>query len=997
MRMRLSLPSEVAATGFIECLRMIDDRTACSLITTFLTGEIVMNFSVKSQLQCSSRSRLRPLYHLGAVGLLVIAATEVVAQEQAAPEQAAPASPASEEIQDVVVTGTRIVRDGYSSPTPMTVVGADALQQSAQANIADVLHTIPVFAGSATPQTSPTSVSAQGTGVNLLNLRDMGAQRTLVLVDGQRSVGANFSGVVDINTIPQQLVQRVDIVTGGASAIYGSDAVTGVVNFILDKTFTGVKGEASGGMTTYGDDKEYKVSLTAGTGFADNRGHFIISGELNRKVGILGNNRAWDESQLGIVQNSAANVAAGQPQRLVMTGVDPWFTRGGTIKSGPLKGIDFGPGGVPGQFQFGSVTDSIYTAGGDSALGEIRNDTGSLDPQEKLGSIFTRLSYDITDNINAFAQFSWNYAYDFNWAFSTFQLGNGATIHSGNPFIPASVQSQMTALGLSSFQLGSMNYDLPFIGPQLERQTFRYVAGASGSFDLLNKSWKWNTYWQTGVTLVDYNAIGPTRNSLRAQAADAVIDPATGNIVCRSTLTNPNNGCVPYDPMGLGVNSPAVINFLTDGGQHPHTDERIQEDVVAGDLSGEPFSDWAGPVSIALSIEHRRESGSSNPSQATLAGDWFSGNFYPFSGQLSVTEGAFETVVPLAKKTWFANSWDLSAAVRETDYSVSGAVTTWKVGTTYEPIPGIRLRATRSRDIRAPSLQDLYNSSSGGFDLAFDPVCNCTASIFTTNKGNPNLAPETADTTEFGIVLQPTFLRGFTASVDYWNINLTNAIVSPTLNEILIFCADGIQSYCADITRVNGTVTAAAVEPINIAVQNTRGIDIEISYLLPDGLGFHLEGTKYLRNYQNTNLAPATDNVGEMESDAPPNWMLIGRTDYSGNNWNTGLTFRAMSSGVLSNQWIQCTSNCPIVSAPFSTINDNHAPGFFYVDWSIAKIWNLNGSQLETFLNINNIFNRDPGLIPKGSDQIGYEVGLSNPSKYDVLGRVFRAGIRFKL
>ena len=941
-------------------------------------------------------------------GLLLQAGVAPWASSARAAEPAQPAAQNAQrpDIEEVVVTGSRIVRDGYDAPTPLTVVSAETLQETAATNIADVLHTIPAFAGSTTPQSNFTSVSAQGAGLNLLNLRSLGANRTLILVDGQRSVAARVDGVVDVNNIPQGLVSRVDVVTGGASAIYGSDAVTGVVNFVLDKTFTGIKGEVSGGVTTYGDDRSYKVSLTAGTPFANDRGHFIISAELNNKDGVLDNHRPWNLSQLGEVNNTAAAIAAGQPQRLVMTGVDSWYAQGDTINSGPLKGITFGPGGKPYQFNFGSVTDSLYTAGGDSKLGEIRLDTGTLDPREYRQAAFTRVSYDLTDSINVFAQTSWNRSYDLNYAFPNFMLGNGPTVLSGNPFIPASVQAQMTALKIASFTVQGYDYDLGFIAPQLDRRTERYVVGGNGAFDAVGTSWKWNVYWQKGVTLINYNALGPTRKALRAQASDAVINPATGAIVCRSTLTNPNDGCVPWNPMGLGVNSAAAIAFLENGGDHPHTNQHIGQDVMDASVNGEPFSSWAGPVSVALNVERRIEKAIAKPSAVTLAGDWLSGNFLPFAGRYSVVEGAGEAIIPLAKDTSFAESWDLSAAIRETSYSVSGEVTTWKVGTTYEPISDIKVRATRSRDIRAPSLQDLYQTVLAGFNLAFDPVTNSTASAFLTQAGNPNLTPEKADTTDVGLVLQPRFFPGLSLSADYWNINLSNAIATPSLNQILIFCTQGLQSYCNNITRVNGLVTAITQSPVNIATQITRGVDFEGSYAfnLDDiksdwegKVGLHIQATTYLKSFTDTKLAPPTDNVGENSGGAPPNWSLVGRLDFTEADWSTAFTGRAMSSGTLHNTYIQCTSNCPIVASPYMTINNNYAPGYFYLDWSFTHAIDVGDTKVEAFLNINNLFNRDPGMIPKGSDEVGNEVSLTNPGKYDVLGRVFRAGVRFKM
>lgn len=909
-------------------------------------------------------------------------------------------------VEEVVVTGSRIVRDGYEAPTPTTVLDASVFQHQATSSIADALVQIPAFAGNIRPANTGTSVSAQGAGLSILNLRSMGAARTLVLIDGQRTVSSRADGVVDVANIPQALVQRVDMITGGASAIYGSDAVTGVVNFILDKNFTGVKGEASAGLTTYGDDFSYKTVLTAGVPFANDRGHFLISGELNNKDGILHSDRPWNRSALGIINNTAANIAAGQPQRLVRIHTDSWSTRGGTIASGPLKGIAFGPGGTPYRFNFGTITDSTYTTEGDYAAGVTRLDAYSLDPRERRKGLFTRVGYNITDTIEVFAQASWNNSFNTGGAFSHFQLGNGATIRSGNPFIPASVQAQMTALGVTQFQLGSMNYDLPLITTESDRTTNRYVVGANGDFDAFDSSWNWNAYYQKGITRVAYDALGPTRNPLRAQAADAVIDPVTGAIVCRSTLTNRNDGCVPYNAMGLGVNGSAVINFLQSGGEHPHTNHHITQDVVAGSVSGDVFDNWAGPVSLALTTEYRVEEAVARPSQATLTSDWFSGNFLPFAGKYSVVEGAAETIVPLAKDTSFAETWDLSAAVRGTKYSTSGYVTTWKVGTTYEPIPDIRIRATRSRDIRAPNLQELFNVVIGGFTTLFDPVTNGSASPLQTTAGNPNLKPERADTTDIGVVLRPTFLSGFTASVDYWNISMKDSISTPSNNQIVVFCFQGLQSYCADITRTNGIITALTRRPVNIAVQKTSGVDFEASYNFNvsdivdawDGqMGVRVQATKYIRNFIDTTLAPATDDVGEMPGGAPPNWAGVARVDYRADSWSTTVSARMMSSGVLRNTYVECQAACPTVTIPFQTVDNNYAPGYFYLDWSISKTFELAGADMETFLNINNVFNRDPGMIARGSDEIGYELPTTNLGKYDSLGRVFRAGIRFKM
>jgi len=919
---------------------------------------------------------------------------------------------AAQTLDEVIVTGSRIVRDGYEAPTPLTVVDAAAISNAATANLADQLRTMPVFAGNVNPTQGTGSPSSYGGGLNTLNLRSMGANRTLVLIDGQRVVSSRLDGVVDVNTVPQQLIQRVDIVTGGASAVYGSDAITGVVNFILDKQFTGVKGEISGGITTYGDAENYKLALTAGFPFAGDRGHVVISGELNNKAGINDNRRPWNQTHRGIINNPAYGTGPGQstsvPERLVRDDVELWYTKGGIIDRGPLKGIAFGQGGAPYMFNFGGLTSGIYTAGGDYQQTAVRADSKSLDPTARRQSAFFRAGYDVTDNFNVFAQASWNSSFDDNVGFPHYQAGNGPVILSGNPFIPASVQAQMTALGLTSFQIGSMNYDLPFIGSQSTRQVNRNVLGANGRFDAFETDWSWDAYFQNGYTRISYDATGVTRPSLRRLAIDAVRHPTTGAIVCRSTLTNPTNGCVPYNPMGIGVNSDDVITYLTSG-TTAHTNLKLVQNVWAGAVTGEPFSNWAGPVSVALSAEHRTEKGTAVPDALTRLSDWQAGNFLPFSGKYSVTEGAIETIVPLAKGAAFADSWDLTAAFRATDYSSSGYVSTWKVGTTFSPIPDITIRATRSRDIRAPNLGDLYNNVNAGFYTALDLFTNSVPTFILEQNGNPNLQPEKGDATNIGAVFQPTFAPGLNFSVDWWDINLKGALATPSLNQIIQFCFEGNQVQCANIQRAGGPgtpITRMIQAPFNLAVQKTRGIDFEASYRTdlaalvgdaPGEVGVHVNATKYLKNYINNSLSTPTDNVGENSGGAPPNWTLTTRLDYSWEGLSTSLTARAMSSGTDSNTYIVCSTACPVSNANNRTINFNHLPGYLYFDASVSYRFDVAATEIETFFNVKNIANTDPAKTAQTADAFGYIGHQTNVSKYDYLGRVFRAGVRFKM
>src|SRR5690606_7367342 len=246
-----------------------------------------------------------------------------------------------------------------------------------------------------------------------------------------------------------------------------------------------------------------------------------------------------------------------------------------------------------------------------------------------------------------------------------------------------------------------------------------------------------------------------------AAALDAVTDPVTGDPICRSTLTNPNDGCLPYNPMGLNVNSPEAIAWLLGS---PHRDQRFTQEVVAATLSGEPFSSWAGPVSVAMGVERRDEKVRGEADPTSLINGWFAGNYLPTFGKYHVAEAFFETVVPLAKGLPGAQALDLNAAIRRTDYSTSGLVSTWKLGATWQPIDDLRFRVTRSRDIRAPNLNELFAAGTANTNSVIDRFNNDQNVQYQgLSVGNLSLVPEKADTLGIGVILQPRFLDGFTA------------------------------------------------------------------------------------------------------------------------------------------------------------------------------------------------------------------------------------------
>ena len=1004
-------PVDIGAMSVEDALKRLQRETGANL--AFAPGQVAGKATAGARGDLSIEEAIRRL--LAGTGLDVInnnGSLYVIVAAAPARRATAPVKPARRRaieapvppsIDEIIVPGTRLARDGYEAPTPVTVVDAAQIGRFGSGNVADFINSLPALAGSQTPNQNIQTASGV-VGTNALSLRDLGIQRTLVLLDGARTVGGTITGAADVNTFPQQLIARVDVVTGGASAAYGSDALAGVVNLVLDRTYTGFKGEVSGGVTTYGDNRNFRITLTHGSSFADARGHFLASGEAEHGDGVLHPiNRAWNASNIGVLYNPNYTATNGQPQYLILDPVNnARAAPGGVITSGPLKGIAFGPGGAPYRFDYGSLNDGANMYGSGQAAALNVHATQSLGTRESRQNLFTRASYDLNGGVNVFAQAAWGHANSFSIALLPLYSGN-LTVAADNAFIPASVAAQIAALKVTSFGFGTINGDLEGRAPEVagDRTSLRLVVGARGTVDALGADWTWDAYVQNGVTRQTSKLLRDINAARFAAAGDAVRGP-NGAIVCRSSLANPGNGCVPYNLFGLGVNGKAALDYIT--GTDRRT-ERFEQTVAAASLRGAPLRSWAGPVSLAFGAEHRRESvrGDAAPT------GWFLGNYVPTFGSYNVTEGFVETVVPLASDVSFARAMDLSAALRATSYSTAGYVTTWKLGLTYAPVEGLKLRATRSRDIRAPNLQELYAGGVAGTNNVVDPVTNDpTAFIRTLTRGNLKLTPEKADTTGVGVVAQPGFFPGFSLSVDYWNIRIKDAIGTLSGQDIINSCYQGNQVYCQAVDRsTQGGVPQILVSiyPFNLASQQARGIDFESSYradlgTVVDGagvLGLRMFATHYITSILNNGVNMPVDIAGQNEGSSAdsglPNWRWHGSITYDADPLTVALGIRGVSAGAIGNQFIQCASGCPVSTIARPTINDNHIDGATYFDASVAYAA-LPG--LEVFLNVRNLANADPARVPR-INGTPYGYAQTNPGMYDVLGRVFRAGVRFSL
>ncbi|MBS0332842.1 MAG: TonB-dependent receptor, partial [Proteobacteria bacterium] len=698
----------------------------------------------------------------------------------------------SSDVSEVVVTGSRIVANGFQQPTPVTVVGQQELQTIQPVTIANYLNTLPSF-GATTSARNP-SIGVAGGGAENVNLRNLGVTRTLVLLDNRRVVDSAITGGVDTVTLPTSLIKRVEVVTGGASAAWGADAVAGVVNFVLNHDYTGVGVDLEGGISGHGDNQYFKADITAGRSFAGGRGHIVADiNYQNTPEGVDLKDRDWFHSS-AVVNNPAFTATNGQPRQITVTGAGPVnVSPGGVITAGPLKGIQFvGPNGTPAPYNFGNQSGLLQYGGDvDNSIGEDRAITTAL----WYSNAFVHMDYDLTDNIRAFGEVAYGHSEYRENGYLTYLRQGNITIQADNAYLDPGIRQQMLAQGLTNFSLG-LDFTAP--GPPTsynQRDIYNATVGLNGK---LGENWKWNVYYTHGDAKTHQIAHKDTIIANFNNAVDAVRNPANGAIVCRSTLTAPTNGCIPLDIFGTGGASAAALAYVQ-GEAKQKSD--VQLDEVEADATGTVFKLPAGDVSVAFGVDYIKNKASATQNDLALNRALAVQNFQPFSGQRDQEEAFAEVNVPILKDLPAFKMLEFNAAGRITDYSTSGSVETWKIGLSDQIIDDLRIRATKSRDIRAPTLNDLFSGGTFTQQIVFDPLTQKSYAQFTRSAGNPNLKPEDADTTTVGIIYSPHYIEGLSFSVDYYKINITGAIAAVGAPQALTFCFTGQTSYCQFIHR----------------------------------------------------------------------------------------------------------------------------------------------------------------------------------------------------
>ena len=812
----------------------------------------------------------------------------------AADEPPAPASAAAPEGKQIVVTGSRVVTNGMSSPVPVTAVPSEQLDAMDPTSLIASVSQLPQFYNNQTPNNSP-FFTRSGTGT--LNLRGLGPNRTLTLLNGRRFPSASAFGGVDINVFPEAMIKGIETVTGGASAAYGTDAVAGVVNFILDTDFEGLRVNLQGGFTSRDDAYNWEGDIAYGTSIGE-RGHLLLAGSRAVQEGVFNyQGRNWYKG-VGALQING--VWTDYPGVVSMNGSFDGII---TSPSALLNGLQFDSDGQTHPFVPGSVTTGAIGTSGSRSVGGSGDDLGAevntIWPDTNRYSAFAYADYDFSDNFTLFGQYvrGYNSQFQYNTPRGYF-LGNPQgtiTIFSGNAYLPANIQTIMTNNNIASFNLRRVG-SIEDIGQSSLRDTTTQDVGTIGfnatiASDGFLKDWKVDGFYQYGHSRRVWDQYGLRLDRVYA-ALDAVRD-ANGNIVCRVSTTAAGAaafpGCEPLNLFGRGNASPEAVDYVlgNEPGEHidtplyfanlGYTGEQASYDAVRAKRNittfvqhlaevsarGNLFNTWAGPVRLAVGGSYREESirqvvhDSTNRASdfdtkpytvvkcdnATLGlrgvpvGDCANNavgiQFSKVSniqGSSKVKEAFSELYVPLLDTKVISASAD--GAVRWAHYSGAGDIWAYKGGAEVGLFDTVRFRGTYSRDVRAGNLSERFDKTGGAANVD-DPRTPAQESIAVTtfSGGNPNIKPEKADTFTGGVVVTPPFLPGLSASVDWYRVKIKGAIGRVGLNEVLRRCLVGNEAqFCDLVTLVNDVPTNVGDLYVNVAASKVEGVDAEIDY-----------------------------------------------------------------------------------------------------------------------------------------------------------------------
>lgn len=784
----------------------------------------------------------------------------------------------------ILVTGSRIARPELDAPNPVKVVTAKDLQDAGTTNITDYLATIPALQNSATSfQTSGERVPLNAAGLNLLNLRNLGTNRTLVLIDGRRQVAAREgTQAVDINTIPTDLIERVEVLTGGASAVYGADGVSGVVNFIQKKDFEGLTGRVQAGLSSRGDAAQRLIAITAGHTFAQGRGNIALAWEHSEEDRLKTSQRKYlsGEDAVGFYLNPDAN---SDYQYVPLKNV----RYNNTSRYGGID-VDFdsfpdyyGADATP--FQHGtSIPGGVYEQGGSGTL--VSDYSGDLLPQINRDVVSGIFHYDFSDSFTLYAEGKYARARSYTEGQPTYDLY--VFVPQDNPYIPDAVRSQINPF-IGGVLVNRDNFDFGRRGQDITRQTLRGVIGGKGS---ISPNLSYDLSYTYGETKVKSHYLNNVLSDRYYAAIDAVSDGA-GGVTCRANVvpgwtpfqpavqtrqpipptTFSPGDCIPLNLFTSNrAENQAAIDWMTaDTVDHTTITQHVVSGAITGNTKG-MFELPGGPVGFAVGGEYRKEKSVFVPDELIAQGLTYSNALSTNKGSFDVWEAFGEVNAPILADAPFAKRLSVNGAFRYSHYSTVGSTNSWKLGGDWAPVSDITFRGTYSKAVRAPNIAELFGTPSQTYQTIDDPCStvnqgngtryrenNCatllgslgadadnfsgTRSVSGTTGGNAGLKEENAHTWTAGIVLQPSFIPRLTITADWYDIRIKNAIISASAAQLAALCVDQSSldnQFCDLVIRQNGggnagQIVSYTLAPYNVAQAHTSGLDWQISYVVP--------------------------------------------------------------------------------------------------------------------------------------------------------------------
>jgi iron complex outermembrane recepter protein len=1019
-----------------------------------------MNFTL-SKHRASFRRRL--LLTGSAAAVLAIAYSNVASAQTAAPNATAPvsiqtaaaaaagpanapqsAAAAPESAPEAItVTGSRIKAPGLVSANPIETMTSVDIEETGLQNMSEILAQMPQFQNNQTPSNSGNFIN--GADINAANLRGIGPYRTLTLIDGVRQVGSlsgvnnsGGTGIVDLNTIPPLLIDSVDVVTGGQSAVYGADAVAGVVNFKLKKNFEGAEAEAEYGTTTDGGGTTTSFDGIFGANFAQDRGNITVTTDYANTAEINNSQRpnlGNDSGQLGqpiFTQTNPSHLVccvangflnqSGAPVIASQIGNNAPFTQ--TFNTAGTALLPFNPGTpIPG------FAGALTFAGTGEGLSNV--DETLVPPNHRIVDEAI-LTYNLANGLGPFKDI--NFHFDFKYAdsnglyFSDFPgqasppgqgIAQGTlTIQSNNPFLPTALKNELAAAGMTSFQIARSLQGFDTEQLSYDYSIYRTVLGFNGEF--LN-GWNYDVYYNYGQNTSTFLNGDAFENNLQ-NAVNAVVAP-NGTIVCAVQLTNSNSGCTPINPFKVGGLTQAQQRSIFFDSKEVDV---LEESDAAYNMNGDlihyntPFTGTNVPLSFATGLEWREESTNSNldtPSQQPVGADnqnLTEGNQLansPTAGIYTTKEVYMELRAPVLRDLPFAQAVDIDGAIRGQDYSDTGDNYTWDFSATWKFNDDVMMRGSIGKSVRAPNGDELFSAGGQSFVTVADP---CTASAlvgqpktaanchaqgvpvgFVTNPaepsstflgGNPGLSAETGRDWTAGFVFTPTFIPRFSTSADVYQIHIQNPIESGDTTTIVDDCAVN-NVGCGNVQRrADGSIAEVLTPYVNGAMEKITGLDWTANYritddqlpFLPPGSNWSFSGnlTYIPQHYILTNTSGGADNGGQEYLAGQ-----FGFPRFSG-SFHTQYTDGPYSFGY----------NLRFIG---ETTEFDQGTGILFTPMTIPTIWYNDINASYTWRNLTfsaGVQNLADQLPPEAALAISEQVGVTRPGEeplqsYDLTGR----------